>query len=269
MNEKNLVEVAKDLRKKVLRMICNGKSCHVGTCLSEIDLLAALYFKVMKHDPQKPDWDDRDRFILSKGHGCAGLYATLAKSGYFPEAELDKYLSEGTPYTAHTNQFGIPGIEFATGSLGHGLSVALGMAYTAKLEKKDHRVFTLLSDGEMDEGSNWEAILAAGNFKLDNLVAIIDYNKIQSFGRVDEIMPLEPLGKKFKSFNWAVKEIDGHNLKEIVSTLLSTPFEKDKPSVIVAHTVKGKGVSVMEDKLEWHYLTPTEEHLQQAEKELE
>lgn len=268
MTTSQLQLIASDIRKKVVKMIYDGKHCHVGTALSSVDLLTALYFQIMNHYPQRPNHPDRDRFILSKGHGAAALYATLAQAGYFPQERLGSFVQDGSPFIGHVNHHGIPGVELSTGSLGHGLPVGLGMALAARKDQRPYRVFVILSDGELDEGSNWEAILAARHFGLENLTVLVDYNKIQSFGRVEDIMPLEPLHDKWEAFGWSVREVDGHNFEELVSALSALPFEGGKPNVVIAHTVKGKGVSFMEDKLEWHYLTPTAEQLAQAEKEL-
>jgi len=231
------------------------------------DLVACLYWNTLRIDPTHPTWPDRDRFILSKGHGAAILYATLAECGFFPLAELDTYCQDGSRLTGHATS-GVPGIELSSGSLGHGLPVGCGIALAAKREKLPFRTFVLLSDGELDEGSNWEAILFAPQHQLDNLVAIVDYNKIQSFGLVKDVLELEPLADKFRAFRWAVKEVDGHNMKELVEVLGSMPRESGRPTAIIAHTVKGKGVSYMEDNLAWHYKSPTDEQLKNALKEL-
>ena len=244
-----------------------AKGGHLGSSFSAIDILTALYFGVLKIDPKKSKDPNRDRFIMSKGHAAASAYVTLCEKGFFPKKVLDSYHSDGTLLGGHVNYL-VPGVEFSTGSLGHGLSMAAGVALGAKLDKKKYKTYALLSDGECDEGSTWEAVLAAGHFKLDNLVAIVDYNKIQSFGRVKEVMDLEPFADKWRSFNWGVREVDGHNFKELIPALNSVPFKKNKPSVIIAHTVKGKGVSFMEDTMEWHYHTPNDEHLKKAMEEL-
>jgi transketolase len=227
------------------------------------DILAVLYDCVLRHQPDVPHWPDRDRFILSKGHGAAILYATLAECGFFPKAWLDKYAQDGSLLLGHVSHH-VPGVELSTGSLGHGLPVGCGMALAGKREGRPYRVFVLLSDGELDEGSNWEAILFAPQHHLDNLVAIVDYNKIQSFGNVKEVLDLDPLADKWRAFRWAVREIDGHDHAQIEHALLGVPFEPGKPSVIVAHTVKGKGVSFMENQLAWHYRSPNAEELAQA-----
>ena len=235
---------------------------------SMIELLAVLYGRILRVDPAQPDWSERDRFILSKGHGCAALYAVLAESGFFPASWLDTFYQDGSLLSGHVTHKGIPGVEISTGSLGHGLSIATGMALAAKRDGKDHHVFCLMSDGECDEGSVWEPILFAPQYRLDNLVAIVDYNKIQSLGTVKEVMDLEPFADKWRAFGWAVQEIDGHDLDEIETTLATVPFVKDRPSCIIAHTIKGKGVSFMEDNLLWHYRTPQGEEYEAALAEL-
>lgn len=220
------------------------------------DLIAVLYGGVLSVRPDEPLWIDRDRLILSKGHCCSSLYAALALRGFFPEEELATYGNDGARLMSHANHK-VPGVEFSTGSLGHGLPFGCGKALAAKRLGKNWRTFVLLSDGELDEGSNWEAILFAPQQRLDNLVAIIDYNKIQSLGSVAEVLELHPLAEKFRAFRWSVKEIDGHDHKAIQSALRSVPFETNKPSCVIAHTVKGKGVDFMENKLKWHYSSPT------------
>jgi len=249
-------------------MTHRAKSSHVGTSLSIADLLAVLYGGALRVDPGRPDAPDRDRFILSKGHGCAALYATLAEGGFFPLEWLDTYCQDGSRLAGHITHYGVPGVEVSTGSLGHGLSIGCGMALAGKREERPYRVFVLLSDGECDEGSTWEAALFAPHHCLDNLVAIVDYNKIQAFGTVKEVLDLEPLADKWRAFRWAVQEIDGHDYSQIDNALTSIPFEPGKPSCIVAHTIKGKGVSFMENQLAWHYKSPNAEQLAQALAEL-
>jgi transketolase len=265
----NLVDLSLRLRRQTLQMVNRAKSSHVGTNFSMIELLAVLYGKALNVDPQRPDWSDRDRFILSKGHGCAALYAVLAERGFFPGEWLETFYQNGSRLAGHATHANVPGIEISTGSLGHGLSVSTGMALAAKRDGKAHRVFCLLSDGECDEGSNWEPILFAPQHKLDNLIAIVDYNKIQSLGTTKEIMDLEPFADKWRAFGWSVQEIDGHDLPQIEEALSSVPFQTGKPSCIIAHTVKGKGVSFMEDKILWHYRTPQGEEYAAACAELE
>ena len=258
---------ARDIRRKTFLLTHKARGGHLGSSFSAIDILTALYFGVLKINPQKPELPDRDRFIMSKGHAAAAVYTTLAERGFFSPKKLAAYHADGSILGGHVNYY-VPGVEFSTGSLGHGLSLGAGVAMSAKFDKKKYKAYVLLSDGECDEGSTWEAVLAAGHFRLDNLIAIVDYNKIQSFGRVKEVMNLEPFADTWRSFNWGVKEVDGHNFKELVSALKSVPFKKGRPSVIIAHTIKGKGVSFMEDTVEWHYHTPNDEHLKKAMEEL-
>lgn len=261
-------QLAKKIRAHVLRMTHRAKSAHVGTSLSMADLLAVLYSGVMRVDPARPDWPDRDRFILSKGHGCAGLYAVLAERGFFPVEWLDDFCQNGSCLAGHVTHTGVPGVDASTGALGHGLSIACGMALVGKRDGWPYRGFTLLSDGECDEGSTWEAVLFAPHHGLDNLVAIVDYNKIQSLGTVKEVLDLDPLAAKWEAFGWAVQEIDGHYFEQIESVLSRIPLKPGRPSCIIAHTVKGKGVSFMENKLLWHYRSPDGEELQRALAEL-
>ncbi len=262
-------QIAKEIRKKVLKMFFDSQTAHLGSSLSEVDILTVLYFKILSIDPKNPTAEDRDRFLLSKGHGAAGLYATLAQRGFFPESVLDTYCQDGGKLPGHSTRNCAPGVEVSTGSLGHGLPMAAGMALAGKRDGKNYRVFVLMSDGECEEGSVWEAALFASHHKLDNLIAIIDYNKLQAFGRTNEVLNLEPLKKKWEDFGWQVKEIDGHNFSEIENALSQIPFEKTKPSLVIANTVKGKGVSFIEDKLEWHYKNLTKEEYELALKELE
>jgi transketolase len=260
--------LARRIRLKVLRMIDRARSSHLGSAFSMAELLAVLYAKVLRVDPARPDWPDRDRFILSKGHACAPLYVVLAERGFFPESWLDEFYLDGSHLAGHASHTGVPGVEISTGSLGHGLSIACGMAVVGKHDRKPHRIFALLSDGECDEGSTWEAVLFAPHHHLDNLVVIVDYNKIQSLGTVKEVLNLEPLAAKWRAFGWAVQEIDGHNLNQIDEVLARVPFEPGKPSCVIAHTVKGKGVSFMEDKLLWHYRAPDRDEMAGALAEL-
>jgi transketolase len=207
-------------------------------------------------DPQDPKAADRDRFILSKGHGCAALYAALAERGFFPLEQLATFYQDGSDLLGHASHTHVPGVEVSTGSLGHGLPIATGMALVAKRDEAKHRVFVILSDGECDEGSNWEAALFAGHHRLDNLVVIVDYNKIQSLGRVEEVLELDPLGAKWEAFRWNVVEIDGHDVAAVRAALAKIPANAGRPTCIIANTVKGKGVSFMEDDLLWHYRSP-------------
>ncbi len=262
-----LKSVAQRLRARSVRMVHQSKASHLGSCLSMADLVTCLYWETMRINPSRPDWALRDRFFMSKGHGAALLYATLAERGFFPVEELEQYCRSGSRLTGHVTS-GVPGVEFSSGSLGHGLSVACGVALAAKRENRPFRTFVLASDGELDEGSNWEAILFAPQHRLDNLVLIVDYNEIQSFGRTKDILDLDPLTDKLKAFRWAVREIDGHNMEEILATFQSLPLEPGRPNAVIAHTVKGKGVSFMEDQLAWHYKSPSAEQVEAAMSEL-
>jgi transketolase len=263
--DRDTVALARAIRGHALRMVHAAKASHIGGCLSMADILAVLYGRVMKFDPTNPNDATRDRFVLSKGHGAAILYAVLAEAGFFDVAELATYCVDGSRLTGHASH-GVPGVELSTGSLGHGLSVAAGFAIAMKHAGHASRSFALLSDGELDEGSNWEPFLFAPQAKLANLTAIIDYNKIQSFGRVEDIIDLEPLGDKLRSFRWNVREIDGHDHAAIAGAL--APSDNDRPVAVIAHTVKGKGVSFMENLLKWHYSSPSDEQLSQALAEL-
>jgi transketolase len=246
-------------------MAHDARSPHVGSALSCVDLLVALFFAEMRIDPPRVD---EDRFILSKGHGCMSYYAALAARGYFPSSLLATYAQNGSALPEHPSPHGVPGIEVGTGSLGHGLSIGAGAALARALDRRPGRTFVLLSDGECNEGSVWEAAMFAAGRKLAQLVAIVDYNKLQATGRSDEITALRPLPDKWRAFGWAVREIDGHDMAEIVRTLGALPFTAGAPSAIVAHTVKGKGVSFMEDTLEWHYRPPDDGELARALREL-
>ena len=268
LDKDKLILKSKQIRRDILKMVGRAGASHVGTALSCTDILTALYFRVAKVSPKNPKWRSRDRIILSKGHGGVGLLATLANRGFFSRKQLLRYCFDGTPYTGHPMIESAPGIEVTTGSLGHGLSMGLGMALALKADRLKSKVYVILSDGELDEGSCWEAILAAGNFKLDNLVAIVDYNKIQSFGTVAEVMDLEPLLAKWQAFKWGVREVDGHNFSEMLEAFGSVPFTQERPSVIIAHTIKGRGVSFMENELEWHYKSPDNDQLTKALAEL-
>jgi transketolase len=259
-----LEEQAREIRAEALRMTHRARSSHAGSALSMIDLLVVLYEKVLRVRPTEPDWDGRDRFLLSKGHACAGLYAVLARHRFFPADWLKDFYGDNARLPGHATHKGIPGVEVSTGALGHGLAIGCGMALAAKRDGKDFRVFVLLSDGECDEGSVWEAALFAPHHRLDNLVAIIDYNKIQSLGTVKEVLDLEPFTKKWEAFGWAAREIDGHDFGEIEQTLGAVPLAPGKPTCVIAHTIKGKGVDFMEDKLLWHYRSPDDEELQLA-----
>lgn len=268
MTSDELREFARRIRVHVLRMTHRSRSSHVGSGLSIADILAVLYGTALRVDPRQPTWDRRDRFILSKGHAAAALYAALADRGFFPIDWLETYCQNGSPLLGHISSGQVPGVEASTGSLGHGLAIAAGMALGGKRDGSSHRVFALLSDGECDEGSTWEAALFAGHHRLDNLVAIVDYNKIQSLGRVSEVLELEPLIEKWRSFGWTPLEVDGHAIQALSEALQRVPFQPGRPSCLIAHTVKGKGVSFMEDQLLWHYRSPNAEELHRALQEL-
>lgn len=261
----NLTTVTKNIRRSILQMNHRANASHSGSALSIVELLTVLYFKYLKVDHKDPTNDTRDRFILSKGHASSALYATLSEKGFFPKSYLDNFYIDNGILPGHVDKDAAPGLESAAGSLGHGLSIGVGMAIAAKYKKSKSRTVILISDGELNEGSIWESILLAPHLKLSNLTAIIDYNKIQSFGITNEVVNLEPLNQKLTAFNWHVIEINGHNMKEIESAL---KLKTDKPKMIIAHTIKGKGVSFMENKLEWHYRSPNDELLQQALSEL-
>jgi transketolase len=259
------LRLAQTIRGHAVRMIAKAKASHVGTCLSMADLLAVLYGTVLRVDPKRPDWHERDRFILSKGHGAAILYAVLAERGFFPVADLLTYGQDGSPLTGHVSHH-VAGVELSTGSLGHGLPVGCGLALAAQRDRAPYRTYVIVSDGELDEGSNWEAILFAGHHRLEHLTALIDYNKIQSFGSVKEVLDLEPLADKWRSFGWTVLEIDGHDHAGIGAALDAD--HAGCPKAIVAHTIKGKGVAYMEGQLAWHYQAPDPRQLAAALAEL-
>lgn len=264
-----VADLARLIRKNAILMTSKANASHIASSLSMADILAVLYARILRDDPQRPDWPERDRFILSKGHGCAALYSALAARGFFPEEWLASYYQNGGHLPGHATHKGIPGIEVSTGSLGHGLPLGVGMALAAKRDGKPHRVFVVLSDGECDEGSNWEAALFAPQHKLDNLVVIVDYNKIQSLGDVKDVLDLDPLADKWRAFRWATRELDGHDLGALESALGSVPWEPGRPSCIIAHTIKGKGVSFMEGKLQYHYTPPRGDELPRALAEVE
>lgn len=262
-------ELAKRVRIHALNMTSRGGSSHVGAAFSIADILAVLYGTVMRHRPSEPRWSERDRFILSKGHAGAAVYAVLAESGYFPIADLHSHYQDGSYLSGHVSHKGIPGVELSTGSLGHGLGVGAGMAKALKIARSHARVFVLLSDGECDEGSIWEAVLFAQQHGLDNLVAVVDYNKIQSLARVDETIALEPFRSKWEAFNWLVRESDGHDHGSLTAALAGIAETAGRPTVVIAHTTKGKGVSFMENTVLWHYRTARGEEFQRALAELE
>jgi transketolase len=261
--------LARKIRRHVVEMTHRAQASHVGTSLSMAELLAVLYGGVLRVDPSALESPDRDRFVLSKGHGCAGLYAVLAERGFFPPARLEDFYQDGTRMAGHVTHGGIPGVEVSTGALGHGLSIACGMALAGRRDRRLFRVFALLSDGECDEGATWEAALLAAHHRLDTLVAIVDYNKIQSLGTVKEVLDLEPLAQKWQAFGWEAREIDGHDVAEIYRVLSQIPLAPGRPTCVVAHTVKGKGVTFMENNLLWHYRAPDAVEVARALAELD
>ncbi|MEK6564328.1 MAG: transketolase [Candidatus Omnitrophota bacterium] len=263
-----LEDKAKETRRLIIKMLVKAGSGHPGGSLSSTDLLTCLYFKVLRHNPKDPQWPDRDRFHLSKGHCCPALYAVLAESGYFPPEHLWTLRKLGSILQGHPDRK-VPGVEVASGSLGQGLSVALGMSLAAKMDKKSYRVYCLMGDGETQEGNVWEAAMALAHYKCDNLCAMIDHNGFQIDGCTKEIMNLEPLADKWRSFGWHTIEISGHNIKEILSAYEEAKTIKGKPSIIIARTIKGKGVSFMENVLDFHGRAPTKEEAEKALKELE
>ena len=264
-----LPSVANEIRKEIIRMLGTSGSGHPGGSLSAADILTSLYFHELRHDPKNPMWDDRDRFILSKGHGCPVLYATLAEAGYFPKSQLATLRKLGSPLQGHPDQRFIPYLEASTGSLGQGLSVASGIALAGQMDKKSYWTYCLMSDGEIEEGQTWEAIAFAGFHKLDHLIGIVDYNGFQLDGPVKEILDLEPMVDKWKAFRWHVQEIDGHNIPQILQAIEKAKAAPRAPHVLVAHTVKGKGVSFMENNNYFHGVAPTAEETEAALKELD
>jgi transketolase len=263
-----LRQFANRLRIHIVRMTHRAKSSHVGSGLSMADILAVLYGETLRLDPKNPEWPSRDRFVLSKGHACAGLYAALAERGFFQIADLETFCQDGGRLPGHVTHKGIPGVECSTGSLGHGLSVACGMALAGREAATSFRVFAVLSDGECDEGSIWEAALFAGHHRLDNLTVIVDYNHIQSLGSTDEVLRLDPLAEKWRSFGWHAIDLDGHDIGALQQNLRAVPASTGKPTCLVANTVKGKGVSFMEHQLLWHYRTPQGDEYARALAEL-
>lgn len=264
----SLRDELRDYRIRIIEMLHRAGSGHPGGSLSAIDIIGYLYRFELRHDPSRPNWVGRDLFVLSKGHGVPAQYAVLAGHGYFPEQELGTLRHVNSRLQGHPSVGFLPGIEASTGSLGMGLSFAVGAALGAKMNKSDNRVYCLMGDGELQEGQVWEAALAAPKFELDNLVAIVDYNKGQIDGPTNEIMNLEPLVDKFRAFNWHTQDIDGHDLESIDAALASARKTRDRPSMIIAHTVKGKGVSFMEGVIDWHGVAPNDEQMQQALAEL-
>jgi transketolase len=264
----NTEQLALRIRRHALMMTSRGGSSHIGAVFSVADILAVLYGTILHVDPREPSHPDRDRFILSKGHAGAGVYAALAERGFLSKDSLLSHYANGSVFSGHVSHKGVPGVEISTGSLGHGLGIGAGMAYAARLAKKTHRVFVLLSDGECDEGSTWEAIHFAGHHKLSQLVAIVDYNKIQSLKGTEETLGLEPFADKWRSFRWEVVEVDGHDHVQLGRAMAARRTAPAGPLCVIAHTVKGKGVSFMENSVLWHYRTARGTELQDALREL-
>lgn len=259
---------AKEIRRDIIRMLAAAGSGHPGGSLSATDLLAVLYFHIMNHDPANPKWPDRDRVVLSKGHGAPALYATLANAGYFPKDLLLTLRQLGSPLQGHPDMRRLPGLEASTGSLGQGLSIAIGYALARRLNQKSYYTYAILSDGETNEGQTWEAASAAAHHDVDHLIAILDYNKFQLDDAVHKICDMEPMAGKWQSFNWHVQEIDGHNLNQIAAAIREAQEMKGKPCMIIAHTIKGKGVSFMENNNHFHGVAPTKEEAERALQEL-
>lgn len=267
-DHKGLNEIANVIRKDIVSMICKSKSGHPGGSLSAVEILTALYFDQMNIDPTNPKIEDRDRFVLSKGHAAPALYATLSERGYFDKEELNHLRQIGSMLQGHPDMKKIPGVEMSTGSLGQGFSVACGMAMAAKLDNAPWNVYALLGDGEVQEGIIWEAAMSAAHYKLDNMIAFLDYNGLQIDGDVESVMNINPIEDKFKTFGWNVITIDGHDFDQIFAALDMAKDTVDKPTMIIAKTIKGKGVSFMENQASWHGSAPSEEQLQQALSEL-
>ncbi len=268
INNEKLKEVSSQIRKDIINMISEAGSGHPGGSLSAADILAVLYFKKMNIDPNNPKWEDRDKFILSKGHAAPVLYSTLARRGYFASDELIKLRQIDSMLQGHPDMKGTPGVEMSTGSLGQGFSSSIGMALAAKLDNKKSRIYVLLGDGELNEGIVWEAAMSAAHYKLDNLTTILDFNGLQIDGTNEEVMGIKPIDEKFKSFGWNVIEIDGHSFDEIINSLNEAEKIEGKPTIIIAKTIKGKGVSFMENEVGWHGNAPKAEERDIALKEL-
>ncbi len=267
-DQKDLKDMARTLRRHILQMTADAKSGHATSSLSAVELITALYFRVLRLDPKNPRWPERDRFLLSKGHATPVLYSAMAERGFFPVEELSTFRRINSRLQGHPTVHKLPGVEIASGSLGQGLSQGVGIALGGKLDKKDYRVYVMLGDGELQEGQNWEAAMAGPFYKLDNLCAIVDYNGLESDGPVEELMGISPLDEKFRAFNWHVISIDGHDFPQIFRALDEAAATLGRPTMILAHTVKGKGVSFMENALGWHGVSPKPDELAQALAEL-
>ncbi|MDH7500957.1 MAG: transketolase [candidate division NC10 bacterium] len=261
---KRLQDQARQIRILVLKMLTRAGSGHTGGSLSAVEVITALYFQKMRIRPQDPTWEGRDRFVLSKGHACPALYAAMALAGYLPPEELMTLRQIDSRLQGHPDMRMLPGIDFSTGSLGQGLSVANGMALAARLDHKDLRVYVLMGDGEIQEGQIWEAAMAAAHYRIDNLCALLDFNKLQIDGQVREVMSIAPVAEKWRSFGWEVMEVDGHDFSQILPALDRAEEIKGRPSLIIAHTIKGKGVSFMENQAKYHGVAPTPEELERA-----
>ena len=268
MNVEELKTKVKEIRRDIIAMLAEAGSGHPGGSLSAAEIVTALYFSVLHLDSKNPHWEERDRFVLSKGHACPLLYAVLAERGYFPKEELMSLRKIGSRLQGHPKIDSPPGIEISSGSLGQGLSVGNGMAMAAKLDKKDYHVYVLMGDGEMEEGQIWEAAMSSAHYKLDNLCAILDLNGLQIDGTTKEIMDLSPVKEKWQAFRWHTIEINGHNFKEILAAFAEAKKIKERPTIIIAHTIKGKGVSFMENEVDFHGISLTKEQTQEALKEL-
>lgn len=268
MNEQMLKEQAKEIRRDIVKMIGQAKSGHPGGSLSATDIVTYLYFEEMNIDPANPKWENRDRFVLSKGHAAPVLYAALAHRGFFPVEELATLRKIGSHLQGHPDMNKVPGVDMSTGSLGTGISAATGMALACKMDGKDNYVFSVLGDGEIQEGQVWEAAMSAAHYKLDNLIAFVDNNSLQIDGNIDDVMSPNPIDEKFRAFGWHVQVIDGHDFAQIAAAVKAAKEAKGQPSMIVAKTVKGKGVSFMEDQAGWHGSAPSEEQVAQAMSDL-
>ena len=267
-NQKKALATATKGRLLALQCVYDAASGHPGGSLSCMDILTVLYFGVMRIDPEAPKAPGRDRFVMSKGHCTPALYSVLAMRGYFPESDLKLFRSIEGHFSGHPDMVNVPGVDMSTGSLGQGISAAVGMAIAGKLDQKDYRVYTILGDGEIEEGQTWEAAMAAAKFNLDNLCAVVDVNGLQIDGKTSDVMPSEPLDKKYEAFGWHVIKIDGHNHDEIIAAFREAETVKGKPTMILAKTVKGKGVSFMENNAGWHGKAPSDEEYKQAVSEL-
>ncbi len=269
MDTLELDKRSKDLRKTIIEIMGCGGRGHLGSAFSIVEILRVLYDDIMLYDAKNLKWNERDRFILSKGHGCLALYAILAEKGFFPKSELKKFCKSDSILGGHP-EHRIPGVEASTGSLGHGLSYGIGFALNARYEKLNYRTFVVIGDGESNEGSIWEAALCAGKHKLSNLTVLVDYNKYMTYGQTSEVQDMEPFADKWRSFNFGVKEVDGHDINEIKGVLSNLPISKNKPNAIICHTIKGKGIKFAEGNMEWHHKSSIgEEELKALYKALE